>query len=184
MSLWLVRHGETEWSRDGRHTSTTDLPLTAKGRKQALAVARLLIGHEFAAVWTSPLARARVTAELAGVRFATREDLRELDYGEYEGLTTPQIRESVPGWTVFTHPCPGGETLDQAATRADHVIADAEALDGDVLLVAHGHILRILAARWLEQPPQFGARLRLETATVSILGHERETRALQRWNAS
>ncbi len=181
--IWLVRHGETEWSRDRRHTSATDLELTDVGREQARAAAPLLAGHEFAAVWCSPLRRARDTAQLAGVAAQPRDDLREIGYGEYEGLTTAQIRETVPGWTVFTHDTPGGETLDAAAARVDGVIADAEATDGDVLLIAHGHILRILAARWLEQPPQFGARLVLETATVSVLGYERDTRALLRWNA-
>jgi probable phosphoglycerate mutase len=181
--IWLVRHGETAWSRDGRHTGNTDLPLTDTGREQAAAVAPLLAGHAFAASWSSPLQRARQTAELAGVRAEPREDLRELDYGDYEGLTTPQIRETVPGWTLFTHALPGGETLDAAAARADRVIADAETVGGDVLLIAHGHILRILTARWLQQPPHFGAHLRLETATVSVLGYERETRVLERWNA-
>jgi broad specificity phosphatase PhoE len=131
----------------------------------------------------SPLQRARDTAQLAGVQAEPVDDLRELDYGEYEGLTTVQIREAVPGWTVFTHPLRGGETLDAAAARVDRVIAEAASGDGDTLLVAHGHILRILAARWLAQPPAFGARLRLDTATASVLGHERETRVLLRWNA-
>jgi probable phosphoglycerate mutase len=182
--LWLVRHGETEWSRNGRHTSSTDLPLTERGHEQAAAVAPLLAGHEFAAVFTSPLQRARETAALAGVDAQPRDDLREFDYGDYEGLTTPQIRESVPGWSLWTHPVPGGETLAQAGARADAVIAAAEQAGGDVLLVAHGHILRILAARRLQQPPAFGAHLRLDTATVSVLGFERETPVVLRWNVA
>jgi probable phosphoglycerate mutase len=181
--IWLVRHGETEWSRDGRHTSHTDLPLTAHGRGQAAAIARQLHGHAFARVLCSPLRRARETAQLLDVAdVEIDDDLSEIDYGDYEGLTSAEIRESVPGWTVFTHDMPGGESLDHAAARADRVIWSAEDVGDDVLLVAHGHILRILAARWLEQPPSFGARLLLETATVSVLGYERETRAMRRWN--
>lgn len=182
--IWLVRHGETEWSRDGRHTSHTEQSLTGHGRSQAAAVAPLLHGHDFAFVLCSPRVRARETAQLLGIDdVEIEDDLREIDYGEYEGLTTPEIRESVPGWTVFTHAMPGGETLDDAAMRVDRVIWRLEGAGGDVLLVAHGHILRILAARWLEQPPAFGAHLLLETATVSVLGHDRGTRVIQRWNA-
>ena len=132
--IWLVRHGETEWSRDGRHTSRTDLELTAHGRSQAAAVGRLLQGHEFARVLCSPSRRARETAQLTGLQAEIEDDLREIDYGDYEGLTTPEIRESVPGWTVFTHDMPGGETLDHAAARAERVIWQADGADGDVLL--------------------------------------------------
>jgi probable phosphoglycerate mutase len=180
--LWLVRHGETEWSRDGRHTGRTDLPLTEHGREQAAAVAPLLAGHEFAAVFTSPLRRARDTAALAGLDAQPLDELHELDYGDYEGVTTAEIRETVPDWSVWTYPSPGGESLEEAGARADAVIARADAAGGDVLLVSHGHFLRILAARRLQQPPAFGAHLRLDTATVSVLGHERETPVVARWN--
>jgi probable phosphoglycerate mutase len=183
-TLWLVRHGETEWSRDGRHTGRTDLPLTGLGREQARAVAGPLAGHAFALVLTSPLQRARETARLAGLDDAQeRDDLMEVDYGEYEGLTTAQIREGAPGWTLWRDGCPGGETVDAAGTRADRVIAEALGAGGDVVLVAHGHLLRILAARWLEQPAAFGERLKLDTARLSVLGWEREARAVARWNA-
>jgi len=181
--VWIARHGETEWSRDGRHTGRTDPPLTETGREQARALGRMLAGREFALVLMSPLRRARDTAALAGIQAQPLDELRELDYGDYEGVTTSQIRETVPDWSVWTHPSPGGESLDAAAARADAVIARAAAAGGDVLLVSHGHILRVLAARWLQQAPAFGAHLRLDTATVSVLGYERETPAVLRWNA-
>ncbi len=182
--IFLARHGETEWSRTGRHTGRSDPPLTEAGRERAGALRGLLAGRDFALVLTSPLSRARETAALAGVDAQPRDDLREIDYGDYEGLTTPEIRESVPGWTLWTHGVPGGETLAQAGARADRVLDEARQAGGDVLLVAHGHILRVLAARWLDQPPAFGARLRLDTATVSVLGHERDTPVIARWNVS
>lgn len=183
--VWIVRHGETEWSASGRHTSTTDLPLTGRGREQAQVAARAVEGHAFAEVLCSPLLRARETAELLGHPQPTLdEDLHELRYGAYEGRTTPEIREEVPGWTVFTHPCPEGETLAQVAERCDRVLARARAADGDVLCVAHGHVLRILAARWLEQDAAFGARLVLGTAGLGVLGSEHGVPGLLRWNAS
>jgi probable phosphoglycerate mutase len=183
-TLWLVRHGETEWSRDGRHTGRTDLPLTELGREQARAVAEHLAGRGFALVLTSPLQRAVQTAHLAGLTGAQpRDDLMEVDYGEYEGLTTAQVREHRPGWTLWRDGCPGGETVDAAGRRADRVIAEALHAGGDVALVAHGHLLRILAARWLEQPAAFGERLKLDTARLSVLGWERDARAVARWNA-
>src|SRR5262249_46795646 len=140
-------HGETEWSRDGRHTSRTDLPLTDAGRRQAIALTGLLRGREFAAVLTSPLHRARETCELAGYGNAARTsaDLIEWDYGAYEGRTTVDIRREIPGWTVWTHPCPGGETVDQVGARADRVIAEVRAIDGDVAVFGHAHMLRVLA---------------------------------------
>ena len=184
IELWLVRHGETEWSRDGRHTSVTDLPLTESGVVVAKTLAERLDGLEFGLVLTSPRQRARRTAELAGFAGARPEpDLVEWDYGDYEGLTTEQIRESVPGWTVWTHPCPGGESAEQVAARLDRVVAEVRAYDGRALVFGHGHALRALAARWVGQPASDGRLFRLDTATVSTLGYERETPVVLRWNA-
>lgn len=176
----LVRHGETEWSAAGKHTSFTDLPLTERGRAAARGLRERLAGREFALVLCSPRARSRETAELAGFSPAVDPDLAELDYGPYEGRTTTEIRVERPGWTVWEEP--GGETLAQAGARADRVIARCLEADGDVALFAHGHILRILGARWIELPPSGGARLLLGTAAVCELGFERETRAIVRWN--
>jgi broad specificity phosphatase PhoE len=176
----LARHGETEWSASGKHTSYTDIPLTERGRAAARAMAEKLGGREFALVLCSPLQRSSETARLAGFAPEVDEDLVELDYGPYEGRTTKEIRVEQPGWSVWVEP--GGETLANAAARADRVIARALAADGDTLLFAHGHILRILGARWIGQPPDHGARLALDTAAVCELGFERETRALWRWN--
>jgi broad specificity phosphatase PhoE len=178
----LARHGETEWSANGKHTSTTDLPLTERGTEAARSLRERLQGREFALVLSSPRARARTTAELAGLKPELEPDLVELDYGAYEGRTTPEIREEDPGWSVWTHPSPGGETLQHAGERADRVIARALAAGGDVALFSHGHFLRILAARWLELPPERGRSFLLETATLSELGFERETHVLTRWN--
>jgi probable phosphoglycerate mutase len=168
-----------------RHTGRTDVPLTDAGREEARSLAERLSGHEFTRVLVSPLSRAVDTCELAGLgdRAERREELLELDYGEYEGLTTAEIRETVPGWTVWTHGSPGGETVEEAGARVDLVIAELAAAEGDVAVVAHGHLLRILAARWLEQPAAFGARLALATGTLSVLAWERETRCVRRWNA-
>ena len=177
-----MRHGETEWSASGRHTSTTDIPLTAAGEESARSLAPRL--GEFALVLSSPRSRALRTAELAG--FPSPEvdpDLVEWDYGDYEGVTTAEIRESVPGWTVWTHPCPGGETAADVSARLDRVIARCQAADGDVLLVAHGHSLRALTARWLELPVTDGRHFRLDTGTISVLGWERETPVVLRWNS-
>ena len=182
--VWLVRHGETEWSRDHRHTSVTELPLTAVGVGVAAALAERLADVDFGLVLASPRQRARRTAELAGFSGAHVEnDLVEWDYGEYEGITTVEIRRTVPGWTVWTHPTPGGETADQVTTRLDRVIAKVRAHGGRVLLFGHGHALRALTARWLEQPVGEGRYFRLDTATVSVLGYERETPVILRWNA-
>lgn len=181
--IWLVRHGETAWSRDGRHTGRTDVPLTDHGRDQARAAAQALGAHAFALVLSSPLRRATETAAILGVAAEVRDDLREVDYGDAEGRTTADLRVERPGWTLWADGAPGGETVDAAGVRADRVLDEARAADGDVLLVAHGHLLRILAARWLAQPAAFGAHLRLDTATVSVLGVERETPVLLRWNA-
>ncbi len=179
----LVRHGETEWSRSGKHTGTTDVPLTDEGRDAARRLGGHLGGREFALVLTSPLERARDTAALAGFPDAERDaDLRELEYGDYEGISTPEIRETRPGWDVWRDGSPNGESLAAAAARADRVIARAEAAGGDVALFAHGHFLRILAARWIELGPEGGGRLALATAALSVLGFERERRVLWQWN--
>lgn len=183
--LWLVRHGTTEWSASGRHTGTTDVPLLDEGREAARQAGKVLRGHDFALVLSSPLVRARETAELAG--FAHPEidgDLVEWDYGEVEGITTDEMRKSVPGWTVWRDGCPGGETVDEVGARADRVIARARSADGDVVAFAHGHLLRILGARWTGQPAGYAERLLLSTAAICVLGWERETPAIERWNAT
>ncbi|RNL66207.1 histidine phosphatase family protein [Nocardioides marmoriginsengisoli] len=182
--LWVVRHGETEWSASGRHTSTTDVPLTAAGEESARGLAARLSGTAFDLVLTSPRQRARRTAELAGFADAVvSADLVEWDYGDYEGITTAQIRESVPGWTVWSHPCPGGEDAARVTARLDRVVADVRARGGRVLVFGHGHASRALACRWLDQPVTEGRLFRLDTATVSVLGYERESPVVARWNA-
>jgi broad specificity phosphatase PhoE len=182
--VWLVRHGQTEWSATGKHTGTTDVPLTAEGEAAARELAPRLDKETFARVLTSPLQRARRTAELAGFPDAEEErDLVEWSYGDYEGITTEEIRETVPGWTVWTHATPGGETADEVTARLDRVVARCRATDGDVLLVGHGHALRGLAARWLGLPVTDGRLLKLDTGTVSVLGHERENSVVLHWNA-
>ena len=181
MRIVLIRHGETEWSASGKHTSVTDLPLTERGREAARAIAARLAGREFALVLSSPRARARDTAALAGFQAEVDPDLAELAYGPYEGRTTKEIRAEQPDWSVWNDP--GGETLADAGARADRVLARCLAAGGDVALFAHGHILRIIAARWLELPPERGASFALDTATLSELGFERENRVLARWNA-
>ncbi|MBC2933898.1 histidine phosphatase family protein [Nocardioides sp. zg-1228] len=181
--LWVVRHGETEWSRDGRHTSTTDLPLTEDGEAAAAALAPRLAEVAFDLVLTSPRRRARRTAELAGFPDAeVDEDLVEWAYGDYEGVTTAEVRETVPGWTVWTHPTPGGETPDEVAARLDRVVARARRHDR-ALVFAHGHSLRVLTARWLEQSPAEGRFFKLDTSTISVLGYEREHPTLLSWNS-
>jgi probable phosphoglycerate mutase len=181
--VWLVRHGETEWSRSGQHTSVTDLDLTDAGVDVARALAQQLSGQAFDLVLTSPRLRARRTAELAGFPEAeVDEDLVEWAYGDYEGVTTAEIRESVPGWSIWTHPTPGGETAEQVAARLDRVVARARDHER-TLVFAHGHSLRVLTARWIEQPPEEGRFFRLDTSTVSVLGFERETPVLLKWNS-
>jgi broad specificity phosphatase PhoE len=182
--LWLVRHGETEWSRSGRHTSVTDIGLTETGIAVAGLLAEKLAAHEFDLVLTSPRQRACRTAELSGFTDArVDEDLVEWDYGDYEGVSTDEIRETVPGWTVWTHPSPGGETAAQVTARTDRVIDRVRAYGGKVLVFGHGHALRALTARWIGQPVTEGRNFRLDTATVSVLGYERENPVLLRWNA-
>ena len=181
----LIRHGETEWSANGRHTSRTDLPLTDRGREQARALSSSLAAVEPALVLCSPLGRARETCELAGFggRAQISENLYEWDYGEYEGLTTPQIHERDPGWSLWQDGCPGGEHPDEIGERVDAVLARMLEAGGDVLAFAHGHVLRVLAARWLELPVAAGARFLLGAGAVGVLGQERQTRVVERWNA-
>ncbi len=184
MQIVLVRHGETEWSLSGQHTSRTDLPLTEKGRERAQALGPELAGWDFSLVLTSPLLRARETCEIAG--FADRaeicEDLREWDYGEYEGLTTPEIREKNPSWNLWTDGCPGGEQPAEVGARADRAIERLRSGDGDAVAFAHGHILRVLTARWVRMEPSAGARFALKTGTICTLGYERETEVVELWN--
>jgi broad specificity phosphatase PhoE len=182
MKVVLVRHGQTEWSRSGKHTSTTDLPLTEEGDRAARALAPALRDRSFALVLSSPRLRARTTCSLAGFRGELDEDLAEFDYGSYEGLTTNEIRETRPDWSLWRDGAPGGETPAAVGERVDRVIARCLAADGDCALFAHGHVLRILAARWVELPPSDGARFALDTASVSELGFERETRVVWKWN--
>jgi probable phosphoglycerate mutase len=184
--LWLIRHGETEWSKSGAHTGRTDLPLTETGRENASAMGGLLAGRRFALVLTSPLERARETCRLAGYGDVAEVDpnLCEWDYGDYEGRTTPDIRNEIPDWSLWVSGVPHGETIDQVAGRAQSVIARALQADGDVALFAHGHILRVLAACWIKLPPQNGRFFALGTASLSNLGYERVTRVITRWNLS
>lgn len=186
--LWIVRHGETEWSRDGKHTSTTDLDLTEEGAEVARGLAHRLdeaVGTEgFDLVLSSPRLRAVRTAELAGfAEVETTGDLVEWDYGDYEGLTTPEIRETVAGWTVWSHACPGGEDAAQVATRLDRVVERVRDHGGRAIVFSHGHASRVLAARWLGLEATDGRHFVLGTATLSTLGWERESPAVARWNA-
>lgn len=186
--VWLVRHAETAWSVAHRHTGRTDLPLTDAGRAAAARLAPRLADQTFAQVRVSPLERARETALLAGVDLdapyvVLDDDLQEWDYGDYEGISTADIRRDRPGWFLWRDGCPGGESAADVGTRVDRVIAAACAVDGDVLLVAHGHLLRVLAARWTHQDPAAGARLLLDTGGLCVLGQERELRVIRRWNA-
>lgn len=181
----VVRHGQTEWSLNGRHTGTTDIPLTDEGRAEARASAPLVQAMPIDRIVCSPLQRARETCALLGLGLEPTidPDLVEWNYGVYEGITTKEIRETVPDWTVWFGGCPDGETPDQVATRVDRVIATAREAGGTTLVVAHGHVLRVLTARWLGLAPQDGRFFRLDTATVSLLGWERETPVVLRWNS-
>ena len=182
MEVVLVRHGQTEWSRDLRHTGRTDVPLTEEGKRQALAAGAALRGREFALVLSSPLQRARDTAKLAGFEPEVRDDLAEWDYGEYDGLTTPEIRVQVPDWTIWRYGALGGETVEQLAVRADRMIAELLRVDGDVLVFSHGHFLRVLTARWLELGAAEGRLFALDSGTLSTLGFERDQRVIRSWN--
>ncbi|MGH8861342.1 MAG: histidine phosphatase family protein [Jatrophihabitantaceae bacterium] len=184
-ALWLVRHGQTEWSRDGKHTGRTDVPLTTHGEDEARALAPLVAELRPALVLCSPRMRARHTADLAGLRIdAIDDDLAEWNYGHYEGLTSAQIQRDVPGWTIFTHGAPGGEDCEQVRARADRVLARAASAlaEGPVVLVAHGHICRVLGARWIGLPVGGGASLLLDEAAPSVLGAEKNVPVIVHWN--
>jgi broad specificity phosphatase PhoE len=183
--VFAIRHGETAWSLTGQHTGTTDLPLTDKGRRLAERMRPVLAGEAFALVLTSPLRRARETCALVGLADTAviDSDLVEWNYGEYEGLTPKQIHERAPGWLIFRDGCPGGETPGQVGERAERLIARARAIDGDVALFSHGHLLRVLAARWLGLPVVAGQHFLLDTGTLNILGYYRGIPALKTWNA-
>lgn len=184
--VWLVRHGETEWARLGRHTGRTDIPLTEVGRDQARAIGRRLADQAFGLVLTSPLSRAAETARIAGFgeRAVPDDDLLEWDYGALEGRKTADIRAEQPGWTIWRGPWSGGESADEIGRRADRAIARIHGAldDGDVLVFAHGHLLRVLTARWIGLDPAAGGRFELATATLSILGWERESPSIELWN--
>jgi broad specificity phosphatase PhoE len=182
--VWLVRHGETPWSKSGQHTGRTDIAMTPEGERQAATLAARLGRRPFALVLSSPLGRARETARLAGYGevMQTTDDLREWNYGDYEGRTTADIRREQPGWSVWTSGLPGGETVDEVGARVRRVIERARKAGGDVALFGHAHALRILAACWLGLAPADGRYFKLDPASISILGYERETPVIVRWN--
>ncbi|MFL5862999.1 MAG: histidine phosphatase family protein [Solirubrobacteraceae bacterium] len=182
--LFIARHGATEWSKSGQHTSRTDLPLLEEGSAQAEVLRDKLAGRQFALVLCSPLRRARETCDLAGFSDAAEiiDDLREWDYGEYEGLTTPQIRETNPSWWLWRDGCPGGEMPEQIGARVDRVLARFADVPGDGLAFGHGHVLRVLTARWLEMEVAAGSRFKLEAGSLGVLGHERDTHVIERWS--
>jgi probable phosphoglycerate mutase len=183
--VWLVRHGETEWARAGRHTGLTDITLTDQGRAEAAALGSRLAGHRFALVLTSPRSRATETARLAGFgEAAVDPDLAEWDYGQLEGRRSVEIEVDYPGWTIWDGPWPGGETIDQVGARADRIVARclAAGLAGDALLFGHGHLLRVVAARWLRQPARSGSLFALSTASISVLGWEHDHPVVESWN--
>jgi probable phosphoglycerate mutase len=183
--VFAIRHGETEWSLNGRHTGTTDIPLTDNGRRLATRLRPLLARTPFATVLTSPLERARETCELAGLgdSAVVDRDLVEWNYGTYEGLTPAQIHATAPGWLIFRDGCPGGETPVEIGARVDRVIARVRAGQGEVALFAHGHVLRVLVARWIGLPPGAGQHFLLDTGTLNILSYYREVPAVRTWNA-
>ena len=184
MNVFAIRHGETAWSLSGQHTGTTDIPLTDNGRRLAERMRPVLAKEEFTLVLCSPMQRARETCELAGLgnKAVIDRDLAEWNYGEYEGLTPREIHESVPGWVIFGDGCPGGESPEEVAARADRVIARARAVDGDAALFAHGHVLRALAARWIGLPAGAGQHFLLDTGTLCVLGYYRDIPAVKVWN--
>jgi broad specificity phosphatase PhoE len=182
--VFLIRHGETEWSLSGQHTGMTDISLTANGRKLARQLAPLLAKVTFARVYTSPLSRARETSELAGLgeRAEIDNDLVEWNYGDYEGLTPKQIQEEVPGWIIFRDGCPGGESPEDVGRRVDSVIQCVRGVEGNVALFGHGHVFRVFAARWINLPPTAGSYFLLDTATLSVLSYYRDVPTIKRWN--
>jgi probable phosphoglycerate mutase len=184
--VYLIRHGETEWSLSGQHTGITDIPLTENGRRVAKFLEPVLAKQAFALVLTSPLERARETCELAGLAARAEIDrsLMEWNYGEYEGLTPKQIHAIAPGWMLFRDGCPGGESPEQVGARVDRVIERARAVDGHVALFAHGHLFRVFAARWLGLPAAAGCHFLLDTATLNILSYYRDIPAVKRWNVA
>lgn len=184
LELWLIRHGETAWSLSGAHTSRTDIPLTDRGMERARKIHDYLQGKIFSMVLTSPMQRAMETCRIAGFGDVAQidDDLCEWNYGAYEGRTTKEIQRKIPGWSVWSSQILDGESIDQVAVRANRVIARAAANGGSVALFAHGHILRILAACWIQSPPATGSRLALSTGAVSTLGYEHETRVITMWN--
>lgn len=183
--VFIVRHGETEWSLSGQHTGTTDIPLTEHGRQVARLLRPILAKESFALALTSPLQRATETCRLAGFEKAVKiePDLVEWNYGRYEGFTPEQIHKTAPGWLIFRDGCPGGEQPEEIGARVDRVIANVRAVEGNVILFAHGHVLRVFVARWLALPPQAGQHFLLDTATTNILGYYRTAPAIKRWNA-
>lgn len=181
--VWLIRHGETAWSRTGQHTGWSDIPLLPESESALRALQPRLRAQTFAAVFSSPLQRARHTAELVGLTAVELDaDLREWNYGEYEGKTKDQIRAGVPGWNLWTHGVRGGETLEEVAARAQRVVARVRAIQGNVALVAHGHILRIVAACWLDLSPLMAEHFALSTGSISILTYENDIPAMAEWN--
>ncbi len=186
LQLWLIRHGETEWSLSGAHTSRTDIPLTERGKERATKIRDYLAQRKFSLVLTSPLQRARETCRIAGYADVAQieENLREWDYGIFEGRTTADIRKDQPDWSIWDSPVPEGEPVQHVAARAQKVIDRALQAGGDVALFAHAHILRILAATWLGLEPRGGRLFALGTGSVSTLGFERETRVISTWNRS
>jgi broad specificity phosphatase PhoE len=186
LQLWLIRHGETEWSLSGAHTSRTDIPLTERGKERAAKIRDYLAQRKFSLVLTSPLHRARETCRIAGYADVAQieEKLREWDYGIFEGRTTADIRKDQPDWSIWDSPVPEGEPVEHVAARAQKVIDRALEAGGDVALFAHAHILRILAATWLGLEPRGGRLFALGTGSVSTLGYERETRVISTWNRS
>jgi broad specificity phosphatase PhoE len=185
-AIWLVRHGETEWTKSGAHTGRTDIPLTENGRHEASQLARLLAGQDFSLVLTSPMQRAIETCRLSGCGPGARMDtnLREWDYGDYEGVSTADVQKTRPGWNLWKDGVPNGETVEEVGARADAVLRRITGAGSDIALFAHGHLLRILTARWLGLTPDCGRLFALSTATVSRLGYEHETRVINRWNLS
>jgi broad specificity phosphatase PhoE len=184
--IWLVRHGETEWSKSGAHTGTSDIDLTERGRQQAIGIGQALSGYGFELILVSPLIRARETCRLAGFDKGAVIDrnLREWEYGDFEGRTTNEIRGDLPGWSIWESDVRNGESIDEVGERAETIIQRATTVEGNVLLFSHGHFLRILAARWLELPPRDGRLFALGTASVSTLSYERDRRVIERWNNS
>ena len=184
-SVYVIRHGETEWSLNGQHTGITDIPLTENGLERAKLLQPVLAKESFALVLTSPLQRARVTCQLSGLgnKAEVDQNLVEWNYGEYEGVTSKEIHRKVPGWMVFNDGAPGGETPEQVGVRADRVITRVRSVNGDVALFAHGHIFRVLVARWLDLPATAGRNFLLDTGTLNILSYYRGFPAVKTWNA-